>query len=600
MLSCYHPAVMFKKAFMLNNNSQETCIAQVELLWQQSRHSAMLACMVSTMACLLLWPYVEPLPLVIWGIFALILSMGRIALLNKWLQLHPIETQPERFLSLVSYTMLFPGFSWMLLTLLYVPMGDNHVFLIVSILIAGMIATSMPVLSSSVVAYISFIALPAIGIISMSWIYESVGIAIIFFMSGVVFIIAARKNNRFILRAITLDIDNKRLLSETIDAKKIIEKTSQSKSHFLAGISHDLRQPLQALSIFLDLLKPLQPNKKSEKLLGKAITAQNDLSETFTALLELSRFESGEFKIDIQVMDIKAISDNFSEPYRILASNKGLDFSIDMPSVNCLVDRFLLARICNNLLSNAIKFTERGRVQITGKVDNKKLVISVKDTGTGIDKEAQQSIFNAYYQVEKKQRQKGVGLGLNLAYEMCEKLGSHLYVISEKDKGSEFYFSLPLAEQQQDDKNNEQATILNGQVAPNKTSLEIEPGLLMLVEDNPEVSDAIKHLFTQWEWSVHSTDSFEKLSADNQKHLPDLVISDYDLNSQFTGIDTIKEIRQQWQQDVPAIILTGRSDAKSLAAIKKENIYPLVKPVKLPQLQTAMKYVMQSEQTTTS
>ena len=579
---------------MINNKdaAQQKCIAQVELLWQQSRHSAILASIVSSITCLLLWSSVDHVPLLIWGGLALALSLGRIALLSKWLRAHPVETQPEKFLSLVSYSMLLPGFSWMLLAVLYIPLVDNHVFLIIIFLIAGMISFSMPTLSSSVPAYISFITLPAIGIITMSWIYEGIGLAMILVLSVIVLTISCRKNNHFILRAITLDIDNKRLLNETIKAKRIIEKTSQSKSHFLAGISHDLRQPLQALSIFLDLLKPFQINEKAKSLLNKAITAHNDLSDTFTSLLELSRFESGEFKVDLQAVNIKEICDRLSEPYQILASNKGLDFSVDIPSVTCLVDRFLLSRICTNLLSNALKFTEKGKIKLTGKIDNKKLIISVKDTGTGIDQEAQKSIFNAYYQVEKQQRHKGVGLGLNLAHEMCEKLGTHLHVISEKGNGSEFYFSLPLATIQQNDKSNQKASILKKQIMSETASFDIEPGMLVLIEDNLEVSDAIKNLFTEWGWTIYYADSFESFKEVNLASMPDLVISDYDLNSQFTGIDTIKEIRQQWQQDVPAIILTGRSDIESLKAIKRENIYPLVKPVKLPQLQIAMKYVI--------
>lgn len=568
--------------------------ARAELFWEQTLQSSRLATLVAIVSCAVLWPFVEHTTLVLWGIATAVLSQGRIFFLARRRRRGEIDNNPGRFLRVASYSMVFPGIAWMSLVYLYIPADDPNVFLIVLFLVAGMVSNSIPALSSSVPAYLSFITPPAIALISISLWTGSWKLAIILVLSVGGLIAMAKKNNLFISRAITLDIENKALLEDVTRAKNEVEQANQSKSRFLAGISHDLRQPLQALTIYLDLLRPFQKQSEPRYLTDQANRAQNELSDAFNTMLELSRFDLSEVDTHPAVVDMEHLCREIAEHYRVEAEQIGLAFNLQLVSAVCHTDRFLVGRILNNLLSNAIKFTEKGQVELIATIADGSLTLSVRDTGAGISVEDQKAIFQEYYQVDPRQRRNGVGLGLNLSKSLCDALGSVLQVKSEPGVGSELSFALPL-----DDsgalpaESSLQDAASFPLVSSESIDMEFPSGLLTFIEDNPSVSDAMSRLFSEWGWTVDHYRSFEHWCSSDKPERPDLIISDYDLPSEDNGIRSIEKIRDHWRTQLPSIVLTGRSDAESLNSIKSARIYPLKKPVKLPQLKTAIHHLLE-------
>ncbi len=568
--------------------------AQAELFWEQTSQSSRLASLVAVVSCAVLWPFVEPVPLLLWGLMTLTLSQARILALHHWLKNHSIDQMPERFLKLASYSMVFPGIAWMSLVFLYIPANDPNVFLIVLFLVAGMVSNSLPALSSSVSAYISFISPPAIALVSMSLMNDNWKLAIILVLSVGGLIAMARKNNSFINKAITLDLENCSLLTDMTAAKKKVELANESKTRFLAGISHDLRQPLQALTIYLDLLIPFQRQSKPKYLIDQANRAQNELTDAFNTLLELGRFETANIEVNRQVVDLQQLCKELAQSYRIIVEQKALKFHLELVPAICDTDRFLVSRILNNLISNAIKFTEKGEISLITQIIDGRLLVKVQDTGPGIAPGDQQAIFQEYYQVNPNQRRSGVGLGLNLSQSLCRAMDIKLNLDSTLGKGSQLFFSLPLCpDQSAIDKN---ALIYDSSNPYSQENYQhsdaVEPGLLTFIEDNVIVSDAVKRLFIDWGWTVDHFECFEHWSDSTKTTRPDLLISDYDLPNGKSGLASVKSIRQHWRDEtLPSIILTGRSDPESLKKIKLAKIFPLTKPVKLPQLQIAIRHL---------
>ncbi|GAE24687.1 signal transduction histidine kinase [Halalkalibacter wakoensis JCM 9140] len=234
-----------------------------------------------------------------------------------------------------------------------------------------------------------------------------------------------------------------------------IKLGSRYKSEFLANMSHELRTPLNSMLILSQLLSENQNGNLTDKQIEHASTIYSsgkDLLELINDILDLSKIESGKVEVypeEVLISDIKAFVERQFEP---ISAQKGLDFSIRVepgtPSI-IYTDDQRLKQILKNLLSNAFKFTSEGKVELylqNGKeAEGIKVAFSVIDTGIGIKKEKQQSIFEAFYQEDGTITRKygGTGLGLSISRELSELLGGRIEVESIEGEGSIFTLHLP-------------------------------------------------------------------------------------------------------------------------------------------------------------
>ncbi|GAB3956290.1 response regulator [Spirosoma harenae] len=234
-----------------------------------------------------------------------------------------------------------------------------------------------------------------------------------------------------------------------------LELTTRYKSEFLANMSHELRTPLNSILLLSRLLAENYEKTLSDEQVEYAQVIQssgNGLLGLIDEILDLSKIEAGQMKLEFQDIAITDITDELQALFGLLAKEKGLDFTISVASevpLRIVTDRMRLGQILKNLLSNALKFTATGSVSLTIKrqeSDNRKLGFVVKDTGIGIPVEKQPLIFEAFQQADGSTKRKygGTGLGLSISRELVKLLGGEITLYSRVNEGSEFTVILPI------------------------------------------------------------------------------------------------------------------------------------------------------------
>nr|WP_274540614.1 HAMP domain-containing sensor histidine kinase [Telmatospirillum siberiense] len=225
-----------------------------------------------------------------------------------------------------------------------------------------------------------------------------------------------------------------------------------AKSRFLAAASHDLRQPFQAMNLYLQVLEMsnLEPRARTAlSLLHNSMMAGEELLK---ALLDISAFEAGMVSSHVTVFPVTEILHELADEYRNLADERGLSFRTHAIGALVETDRVLAKRMCRNLVHNAFRYTQKGGILIGCRRRGNRLLIQVYDTGPGIPTDKLQMIFEDFYQLDNPSRDKtkGLGLGLSIVQRTAHLLGQNVWVASRLGRGSVFSITLPLAPQQED------------------------------------------------------------------------------------------------------------------------------------------------------
>lgn len=231
-------------------------------------------------------------------------------------------------------------------------------------------------------------------------------------------------------------------------AQRSAELANRMKSKFFAAASHDLRQPMHALTLFVDVLKNRPHDAQTAQLVGQVEHSVEVLGSMFDALLDISKLDAGVVQPNYESFAIQPLLDRMYAEFSWLTLDKGLRFEMGNSSATVYSDSLLLERILRNLISNAIRYTERGDVAVACRQVPDGLQIEVRDSGIGIAPEHLPHIFEEYYQVGNRQRDRsnGLGLGLAIVRRLEQLLGYRMTLDSTPGTGSRFTFVVPLAD----------------------------------------------------------------------------------------------------------------------------------------------------------
>ncbi|MDH2919529.1 MAG: HAMP domain-containing sensor histidine kinase [Sideroxydans sp.] len=243
------------------------------------------------------------------------------------------------------------------------------------------------------------------------------------------------------------DAEKQQLVDQLQLAKLRAETATQQKSRFLASASHDLRQPMQALTLFVEALKMQPHTPQAQPLVAQIALSVEVLGDMFNSLLELSKLDSGGVRAHFAPFELQPLMQRMQAEFSVLAQQKNLTFSLDCRAAYVLSDAELVERVLRNLLSNALRYTEQGAVSLSCEREASGVRIVIRDTGIGIAPEHLAHIFEEYYQAENahRQRSNGLGLGLAIVQRLDSLLDLHLQVKSVAGQGSEFSFIVPYA-----------------------------------------------------------------------------------------------------------------------------------------------------------
>jgi signal transduction histidine kinase len=404
---------------------------------------------------------------------------------------------------------------------------------------------------------------------------------IVFFL--VYLILFARDGAELVARALRVGFENEELArqlrlreAEAQAARERAEEASLAKSRFLAAASHDLRQPLHALSLLLDHAVHATQDPKTGQTLRQVARSADSLDKLFTGLLDLSRLDAGSLKPDLRPLSLDALLKRLENDYRPLAQDKGLALECTACAAWVRSDPAMLERILRNLLDNAVKYTEAGRIAVRVEEREREVRVAVHDTGIGVDPADRGRIFEEYYQVRNPARDRGQGIGLGLAIvkRLCDLLGHAIDVDSARGRGSTFSITLPRAEPP--------ASREADDTPPSAASLEALRGaVVVVIEDDPEVIAAMRTLLEGWGCRpVVAGDGAGAIAALAAAGLaPDAILADWRLAGPENGLQAIERLNARYGER-PAAIVTGEIDPAALAVPEQLSVSLMRKPVR--------------------
>jgi two-component system, sensor histidine kinase len=442
-------------------------------------------------------------------------------------------------------------------------------------------------------AYASAASFPAV----VAYLYPSVLLSSVpFFLAGdsvhvtlgamlFVFVAAATHFtfgiSRTIANAIELRFENLELIRELRDEKRSAEQAREeaeeanvAKSRFLAAAGHDLRQPLHALGFFVDALQDQTLPAESQSVVGNIRRSVDAMDDLFNSLLDVSRLDAGIVKPRILTVPLAPLLERVVLEYQPVARGKHVALRLARSSAFVRSDPVLLERIVRNLVANAVKYTERGGVVVGVRRGGSSVCIQVWDSGLGIPADKHREIFQEFRQLDNPQRdrRKGLGLGLAIVDRLVRLLDHPLELRSQPGKGSVFAVRVPRGRAE------EFVPAETGHVMVDR---DVADSLILVIDDEADVRDSMHALLGKWRCEVvtaaSSTQMLEKLVA--IERLPDLIVSDYRLAGNETGIEVVARLREEFNAQVPALLITGDTGPEPLRNAEESGLHILHKPL---------------------
>lgn len=379
--------------------------------------------------------------------------------------------------------------------------------------------------------------------------------------------------------------------------KEEAEHANHDKSHFLAVASHDLRQPLHALGLYVAEMQRKVSNAEQRHLVNQVERSIEALSTLLNALLDISKLDAGAVIPQMQTCAVDAMLGRIAADYQMLASVKNIRLIVRPCSGYVTSDPLLLERILANLVSNAIRYTyQNGCVMVACRRRKHFLRIEVRDNGVGISKTDQGNIFREFFQLAQPQldTSKGLGLGLAIVDRLVKLLGHRIELRSAPGKGSVFALEVPITP------NAGRSSAVAEQVSAHLDQ-EVEKSplagkRLLIVDDDAAVLSGTTGILTSWGCQVSAAASVaqvEQFLHDGVKW--DLIVSDYQLGNNTNGIDVIELVRQHQNQRIPCILISGDTSPTVLKLASVSGHHLLHKPVRPAKLRSLIEHLLEDE-----
>jgi signal transduction histidine kinase/ActR/RegA family two-component response regulator len=488
---------------------------------------------------------------------------------------------------------LTAGMIWGAWPLMFYQLYSTEYLLLISTIFAGMVAVSAASGSIYLPSFLSF-SVPLIlplgftHIMSGSESLVLTGLLLMMFLA-VNFFLAARGHRQY-RELIRSQLVNVELLERLAEEKQIAERAVVAKSRFLAAASHDLRQPLHAMGLFLSALRNGEKEPRQLEIIddmGKSAEALNGL---FNSLLDVSRLDAEIIEFNPTHVPADDMFDALRVQFMHQTKEKGVNLQVEAQNHVIYSDVILLERVLRNLLSNAVQYTTSGSIFLRCEEhESGSKLVTLEDTGIGIPAESVEDVFSEYYQLHNpaRDRTKGLGLGLAIVRRLCELMDMPLEMESVDGKGTKFKLIVPGGDPAQLSKAVEQSV-------PMKAT----GGRVLVIDDEALVLQSMRHMLEGWGCEVMLAES----ARDALKIIaltdvtPQVILSDYRLRDDLNGVDAIAAIRESVEKKLPAVIITGDTSPQRLKDAKGSGFELLHKPVSPDQLhQTLIKLLFKAE-----
>lgn len=471
------------------------------------------------------------------------------------------------------------GSLWGLAGWLYLDIRSPAVVICVLSLIAGMSAAALAVFSACLPVAVGFF-IPAIVPVwavfiathDIAYLPMFLGTPLYLF----VLIVFARNYSRMARHSLTLRFENVELISQLRDqtaragrAQREAEEANRAKSVFLASASHDLRQPLHALGLFLVSLGRTPLDARQRQLLDHIEASSGAAREMLNTLLDFSKLDAGVVTSRPRPFRLQPLLHKLENEFAPQANARGLVYRTRDTTVTAFGDPTLTELILRNLIANAIRYTPTGGVLVACRRRRFHVSVEVWDTGIGIPVTQHRAIFREFHQLGNPERdqRKGLGLGLAIVEGLARTMQTSVTLQSVPNRGSVFRLRLPLAWAAPEE------SVLPG------AAMRLDGLRVLVIDDDPAIREAMAGLLTVWDCPNRTAETEEEALALLADFTPDLLLADYRLRGHRTGLEAIAAIRARMGRDLPAIVITGDTAADRLRNVHAGGTTLLHKPV---------------------
>lgn len=502
--------------------------------------------------------------------------------------------QARRYASAMMLLFFVLGLLWAIGAWLYIDPRYPATVLYFLVTIACSLAGGLSYCSPSLPVVTGYILSRVVPIGVVVWCTGEIYIAFAATMFMLLMLGARKSYYQLTARSIRLRFENDELVAQlrqqsdiTNQARLEAERANQAKSVFLACASHDLRQPMHALGLFLVALGRTDLNPKQTELVGHIAASAGAARDMLNTLLDFSRVEAGVIVARPAPFSVQALLLKLESEFAPQARAKGLHYRTrDSGAVAC-ADPLLLEMVMRNLIANAIRYTERGGILVACRPSGAGLTLQVWDTGIGIPAAQHDEIFREFHQLAnpERDRQKGLGLGLAIVQGLLAAMDLSISLASREERGSVFRVRLPRAAMPA-------RAAATAPAAPAWSDPAAAPSLaglrILMVDDDHLSRVVLAELLADWGSHCIALSSIAEAVPALQEFLPDLVITDFRLRDQRTGNDVLAAIAEELGRDLPAIILTGDTAPERLRDAHASGAMLLHKPVDAAVLQAAI------------
>lgn len=474
------------------------------------------------------------------------------------------------------------GSLWGLLGFMCINSDDLLTSTVLLMIFTGLVANAAATLSSILPIFIGFsfaVMLPAAYKFYSFGEFEFYWITALIFLYLSVTLINIRGVRSSLKQSVQLRYENIDLIEglkiENAKTQAALEKAEQAnlaKSRFLAASSHDLRQPLQSLSMFTATLSEKIQDAGEKKIVTQIEKSVKSLEGLFNALLDISSLDAGTLKVNKQHFRLKPFVHQVADEFAQQAQANNLWFDAAVEDVVVYTDPVLLGRILRNLIENAIRYTPSGGIRISGTAINVHVTLCVVDTGLGISEDKHAYIFGEFVQLNnpERDRNKGLGLGLSIVRRLSTMLDLELTLESTIGEGASFTVRVDRGD----------ANLVTQYKSTDVITTGMQDLFILVIDDEEDVRLSLEGLLQTWGCVVMVSSSGEEAVTQIKEYgsTPDVIISDYRLRNNANGGDAIRSVRKHCGVDLPAIIVTGDIAPERLIEIDKLKLPVLHKP----------------------
>jgi len=369
--------------------------------------------------------------------------------------------------------------------------------------------------------------------------------------------------------------ENERLVAQLRDQMALAVLASEEKSRFIAAAAHDLRQPLHALGLFASSFEQRMRDSPDWPLLRSMLRAIEALENSFAAILDISRLDSGAVKPNLQIFPVRDLFRRMYLQFAGDAEQRGI--SLRFRAGGCVIrsDPQLLERVVSNLIQNALRYTETGGVLVAARRFSRGVRIEIWDSGIGIPGDKLDMIFREFYQIDnpERDRTRGLGMGLAIVRRICKLLDHAVDVRSTPGRGSIFRVTVPIV--YQDVPQDLQLT------ADTLPPMPVRQLTVLVIDDEEAIREAMREFLSRQQFRVLTAATIAEAveHAKSSQTRIDVIVSDLRLRGEEDGIQAIGEVRRLVGAGTPAILLTGDTSSDRLRVAHQIGLVIVYKPI---------------------